>query len=161
MIVPICWVRECVVRKWCICTGHFQERKMHLSLERVGLWKQIVFLSYANHGYWVKSVVHPSRRLSQAWVPLGERVGIEVAMRICALALPCLSLVESLKCSCTCSCKSPTFPGSRVRMHMIVAIWIMWTVKPTQPLSPMQVFPRRKAPTSWVSTSAFPATISL
>lgn len=95
MIIPICWVRECVVRNVMYLHWLFSGKENASQPREGGLLN--AFLQYANAGKWGQAQVHSSRRLSQAWLPQRWRVGFEVAVRVCALALPNLSLVGELK----------------------------------------------------------------
>lgn len=107
MIIPICWVRECVVRNVMYLHWLFSGRENASQLREGRTVKVNAFLQYANAGKLGQASAHPSKRLSQAWVPQGWGVGFEVAVGACALAPPSLSFIESPKCSGAFSCKSP------------------------------------------------------
>lgn len=92
---------------WCICTGYFQERKMHLSLEREDCERNC----FSAGCKWREMGSSPWPIPADAVSGTGaSRIegGLEVAARDLCFGHPQAFPVESSQCSSAFSCNSPT-----------------------------------------------------
>lgn len=164
MIIPICWVRECVVRNVMYLHWLFSGKKNASQPGEGGLLREMLFCSMQMQGNGVKPMVPPSRRLSQAWVPQGWRLGFEVATGACALGLPNLSLVEAQSARMHFHVNPHLLHLGmflKAWMYVIFTVWKIQRVRSCQPLGHIQALPRKKAPIPSIPIVSFPGTISL
>lgn len=163
MIIPICWVRDRVVRNVMHLHRLFSRKKNASQLWEVRTVKVHALLHYANAGKLGQTQVYqeavsgigaPSEEGGYWGCPESLCLGtpkpllgreLTVLMRIFMWTPPLALLHRILK----------------ARMHVMGTIWEIRKVRPRQPLGHVQAVHRKGAPISRAAIGSFPGTFSL